>query len=124
MQKGNRMKKLAAIGYVLFALSSCHNGSSPRVPAGIIQPDSMVQVLLDIHIFQAMLQLGYYQKDSAQGVANKFSALLKKHHLTDEQYNKSLKYYGYHPALLDDIYEKVLNNLSQQKAELQGKKHS
>src|SRR5579863_7648451 len=118
------MKKLAAIGFVLFALASCHSNNSPHVPSGIIQPDSMVQVLTDVHIFQATLQLGYLQNDSATEVAKTFNTLLKKHHLTEEQYNKSVKYYSYHPALLDDIYEKVLSNLSQQKAELQGKKHS
>jgi len=117
------MKKLLLL-FFAYVLISCHGGNSPHVPADIIQPDSLVVVLTDVHIFQASLQLGYIRGDSAQFAAKAFEEVLKKHHLTQEQYSKSLKYYCYHPALLDDVYEKVLNNLSQQKAEMLGKKHS
>jgi hypothetical protein len=117
------MRKLL-FGALLYMLSSCHGSNSFHGPAGIIPPDSMVVVLTDVHIFQATLQLGYFPSDSAQVAAKAFENILKKHRLTDIQYSKCLEYYCYHPALFDDIYEKVLNNISQQKAELLGKKHS
>jgi len=116
------MKKLV-FGALLYVLASCHGDNSVRVPAGIISPDSMVQVLTDVHIFQATLQLGYFKSDSVQVTAKAFDDILKKHHLTQGEYSKCLEYYCYHPDLFDDIYEKVLNNISKQKAELLGKKH-
>jgi hypothetical protein len=116
------MKKLVFLA-LLYILSSCHEGTSFSAPSGVIPPDSMVQVLTDVHIFQATLQLGYFKSDSAQVAAKAFEDILSKHHLTQSEYSKCLEYYCYHPALFDDIYEKVLNNISRQKAELLGKKH-
>jgi len=118
------IKKIAFLALSVQLLLSCNSSKSFRAPAGIVQPDSMVEVLTDVHIFQATLQLGYFKNDTA-GASNKaFESILKKHHLSDEEYNKSLKFYSYNPEIFDDIYEKVLSNLSQQKAELMGKKHS
>ncbi len=117
------MKRLLFL-FFIYTLSSCQSGGFAHVPAGIIVPDSMVTVLTDVHIFQATLQLGYIREDSARLVAKAFDDVLKKHHLTEDEYSKSIKYYSYHTSLLDGIYEKVLSNISQQKAELLGKKHS
>lgn len=117
------MRKLAILVSVCMLLS-CHGNNSVRVPEGVIPPDSMVTVLADIHILQATLQLGYFQNDSASASHRAFLDILKKHRVSEEKYNSSIKFYTFHPILLDSIYEKVVNNLSQQKSELMGKKHS
>jgi hypothetical protein len=118
------IKKLFFFTLSSLWLLSCNGGKSFSAPAGIIQPDTLVEVLTDVHIFQATIQLGNFQNDSAGKVNKAFEAILKKHRLSDEEYNRSLKFYSYRPDVFDDIYEKVLNNLSQQKAELMGKKHT
>lgn len=101
-------------------LFACGKSNSGHIPSGVIPPDSMVQVLTDVHIFQAMLQLGDYRNDSASTLRSAFLNVLKKHHLTEADYKKCTQYYSSHPALLDSVYEKVLNNLSQLKAEQLG----
>ena len=116
------MKK-TAVFILLCALFACHKGNV-HIPDDVVKPDSMVQVLTDIHIFQATLQLGYFSNDSAAAAKRAFGDILKKHNLTEQQYKKATEFYSYHPALLDSIYEKVINNLSEQKVQLQGtKKH-
>jgi hypothetical protein len=117
------MRKLPVL-LLLCILLSCHGNNSVHVPEGIIEPDSMVTLLTDIHIFQANLQLGYFQNDSANASHKAFLDILEKHNLSQEDYNESIRFYTFHPVLLDSVYEKVLNNLNQQKAELMGKKHS
>jgi hypothetical protein len=94
------------------------------VPSDIVVPDSMVQIVTDVHILQATLQLGYMQQDSGVTTQKAFESIWKKHHITQADYDHSMKYYTYHPAMLDSIYERVLNNLAQQKAELMGQKHN
>ncbi len=111
--------------FVVFALLSlfllsCHKHSQIKIPADIIQPDSLVQVLTDVHIMQATVQLGYTQNDSLFATQKAFQSLWKKHHMTQDDYDKDMKFYSYHPELLDSVYEKVLSNLEQQKAELLG----
>jgi hypothetical protein len=114
--------------FILFALLSigllsCHKHNRTKIPADIIQPDSLVQVLTDVHILQATMQLGYPQTDSATTSQKAFEALWKKHHITESDYQKDMKFYSYHPELLDSVYDKVLSNLAEQKAELLGHKH-
>ena len=96
------MKKI--ILFITFCLLfACRNSNSDHIPAGIIPPDSMVQVLTDVHIFQARLQLGDYKNDSANVARNAFLNVLKRHHLTEAEYKKCTKDYGYQPALWDSI---------------------
>jgi hypothetical protein len=117
------MKKLLAI-LLLYLLASCHGRTSAHVPDGIIPPDSMVAILTDVHLLQASIQLGYFQDDTITTVQKAFKDLWKKHHVNEDDYNKSIKYYSYHPILLDPVYEKVMSNLNEQKVELLGKKHT
>ena len=113
------MKK-PGIVILLCLFISCHKGNNMHVPSNIVCPDSMVQVLTDVHILQATFQLGFFKNDSVQAAHQAFIAVLKKHHLTEKDYNRATRYYSYHPVLLDSIYEKVLDNLSEQRAKLQG----
>ena len=108
--------------FTLLYLTACNKSKKVKVPEGIIIPDSMIQVLTDVHIAEASAQMGLIQagKDSLSKEA--FDGLYKKHHITEADYHTSLNYYLAHPSLLDSVYDKVLNNLSQQKAEMMGKK--
>jgi hypothetical protein len=108
--------------FTLLYLTACNKNKKVKVPEGIIIPDSMIQVLTDVHIAEASAQMGLIQagKDSLSKEA--FDGLYKKHHITEADYHTSLNYYLAHPSLLDSVYDKVLNNLSQQKAEMMGKK--
>ena len=108
--------------FTLLYLTACNKSKKIKVPEGIIVPDSMVQVLTDVHIAEASAQMGLIPpgKDSLSKEA--FDALYKKHHITEMDYHTSLNYYLAHPSILDSVYDKVLNNLSQQKAEMMGKK--
>jgi len=57
------------------------------------------------------------------GKHNPFNYVWKKHHITEDDYKKSLDFYTHNPNELDSIYENVLNDLSKQKAELLAKRH-
>jgi hypothetical protein len=101
----------------------CCKSKTVKVPEGVVVPDTMVQVLADVHIYQASTQMGFNQTSKDSSTNQGFVTMLKKHHMTEADYHTSLSYYLDHPSLLDSIYDKVLNNLSQQKAELMGKKN-
>jgi len=84
----------------------------------------MVDVLTDVHLVKAAQQMGMSLNpaDTSSKVMP-FEYIWKKHHITEAEYQKSLDYYTHNPAILDSIYENVLNNLSKQKAELLAKRH-
>lgn len=83
----------------------------------------MAALLTEVHILQASLQLGYTRNDSAISANEAFDDLWKKHHITRNDYNRYVTFYTRHPELLDSIYEKVMSNISEQKAETLGKIH-
>jgi len=47
---------------------------------------------------------------------------LKKNNITKKQYDDSYNFYTQHPALLNEVYDLVLNDLSKMQAEVTNKK--
>lgn len=101
---------------------SCGNGNKVKIPKDVISPDSMVEVLTDIHLVKAAQQLSMIIDTADTGKFTSFNYVWKKHHITEDQYKNSLNFYTHNPATLDSIYENVLSNLSKQKALLLAKK--
>lgn len=85
--------------------------------------DTMVEVLTDIHLVKAAKQMNMVMDTADTNKSDPFEYVWKKHHITEDAYNKSLDFYTRNPNVLDSIYENVLNNLSKQKAELLAKRH-
>jgi hypothetical protein len=102
---------------------SCGNKNKIKIPNDIICQDTMVGVLTDIHLVQASQRLGMPIDSADTGRFTSFEYVWKKHHITENEYKKSLDFYTHNSALLDSIYENVLSDLSKQKAELLAKKH-
>jgi hypothetical protein len=107
---------------VIYLSLSCGNKSYVKIPEGVVPPDTMTLILSDIHILQASSQLGYSQNASDTSLQMAYQSIWKKYHLTDSSYNQNMRFYCDHAKLLDSVYEKVLNNLNKQKAELMGEK--
>jgi hypothetical protein len=101
--------------------ASCDNGNKIKIPKDILCQDTMVEVITDVHLVQAAQRMSMVIDTADTGAFTSFNYVWKKHNLTEAQYKKNLDFYTHNPAILDSIYEKVLNNLSKQKAVLQGK---
>jgi hypothetical protein len=80
----------------------------------------MTVLLADVHVLQSAAQLGYSQNIKDTSLQLAYQSLWKKHNLTENSYNKNMLFYCNHPKLLDSVYEKVIGNLNQRKAELMG----
>jgi len=108
--------------FIMYFLLSCKSKNHINFPAGIVSPDTMVQILSDANVLQASAQLGYSTSDKDTSVQMAYQSLWKKHNLTENSYDQNMQFYCDHPKLLDSIYEKVLSNLNRRKAELMGPK--
>jgi hypothetical protein len=103
MMRGCRYLVLVFVGLQLFL--AC----KPTDPPQYIQPDEMEDILYDYHVAQGM----------AMGVEGNpynshlyYEAVLKKHHVTSEQFDSSLHYYYYRSDRFIDIYKRVQERLS------------
>jgi hypothetical protein len=108
--------------FCVFA-ASCGDGNKIKIPKDVISRDTMVDVLTDVHLIKAAQQMGMVLDPSDTEKTTPFEYVWKKHHIDEIEYQKSLDFYTHNPAILDSIYENVLNNLSKQKAELLAKRH-
>lgn len=105
------MRRLAYIYVILTAIMvfSC----KPSVPGEYIQPGDMESILYDYHIAMAMTESnsdGISSSDAVNQRAYKL-AVLKKHGVTEEQFDNSLKYYMRHTEHLYDMYENLSERL-------------
>ncbi len=105
---------------ILYLLLSCKSKNQVSIPADILPSDSMTVLLADVHVLQSAAQLGYSQNIKDTSLQLAYQSLWKKHNLTENSYNKNMLFYCNHPKLLDSVYEKVIGNLNQRKAELMG----
>jgi hypothetical protein len=110
---------------ILVFLASCYRNApeSPHDMSLIIPPDSMVSVLTDIHLIEGVTGT-LKEKDSVLAVvaSEAYSIVLTKHKLDRKTFEENIRYYSYHAEKLDEIYEKVINNLGKLESEITVKK--
>jgi hypothetical protein len=91
---------------MLLAIVAC----KPSVPSEIIQPGDMEDILYDYHVSQAMSRNGYGNADYNRQFY--FQAVLRKHGVTEAEFDSSLVYYYSNVRRLQDIYESVNERLN------------
>jgi hypothetical protein len=81
------------------------------IPADILPKEKMSQVLTDIHLAQAEVNL-HSLPDSTKKEPIDFQKIFVKDTISQHQYEESLAFYIDHPELLNKVYEEVVNELS------------
>ncbi|MCS7029460.1 MAG: DUF4296 domain-containing protein [Bacteroidia bacterium] len=89
----------------MLTFSACHNPD--KVPKDVLAQKKMEAVLIDIHILEG----GLLVMPNAVSYKEAYAAIFKKHNITAEQYEKSIKFYQEHPHMLFNIYQAVCDSL-------------
>lgn len=97
--------------YVLLSLALLM-ACAPGVPSDVIQPDDMEDMLYDYHVAQAMAREDRSSNQLDQTRTKYFLAVLKKHGVTEADFDSSLVYYYSHIDYLKNIYSRVNERLS------------
>jgi len=94
----------------LVFICSCKYG---RTPAGILKPDDMVKVLVEIHLADASIaNVNYPQQDSMYYYTiSRYLQTFKRMRTDSAQFRRSLKFYTQRPEQLQDIYTEVVKIL-------------
>src|SRR6187549_2442590 len=84
------------------------------IPQDIIAKDSMVVILTDVHLAEAVLQLkNLSRNDSTKLVAvGYYQWVFDKNKITPEQFNRSFDFYVRQPELMTTMYDSVITRLS------------
>jgi len=112
------MKKTFLYLLFLSALLACNNNAEISIPDSVISKEKMAEVLLDIHLAEASMNLSLNpQSIQPKGIQLNVN-ILKKHGIDKKMFDESFQFYSENPALLNEIYQQVLNDLSKLQAQV------
>ncbi len=118
------MKKIFPLLCIILICACTSIEERPSIPDTVFSQEKMAEVMVDVHLLEASLNVNVYNKDQII-VANNIqpnSDILKKNNVTKKQYEESFAFYSQNPLLLTEVYQLVLNNLSKMQAEVMNKK--
>ena len=92
---------------LILAFTACSNKGDANA---ILSADDMEDVLFDYHLAQSLVN---QSGDSADFRIRVYAeSVFRKHEITEEQFNNSLRYYHRHTAELHDIYKNIEKRLN------------
>ena len=102
---------LVALGIVL--LCGCANNKKKITEDGLLTPEEMVSVLIDIHLFDATIATyNAVEKQDVKLSEECFDSLIFSHHeCNDSIFRKSFEYYALE-GKIRDIYDDVIDSLN------------
>lgn len=118
------MKKIIAVFCITLFCACTSIEERPSIPDTVFSQEKMAEVMVDVHLLEASLNVNAYSKDQIVVGTNIHpdSDILKKNNVTKKQYEESFAFYSQNPILLTEVYQLVLNNLSKMQAEVMNKK--
>ena len=88
---------------------SCQNNTEQ----GVITKDKMVDILIDMYIYEEAISELPYEKDTLKALFKmKELEIFESYSVTDEMYRRSYSHYFFNPKELDNIYQVVIDSLS------------
>ena len=106
------MKKLVYLIIALFVLAACSHD-----PDYVIGEKDMVDLLVDVHKAEAVIESNYNQYSSKAYKKKLREAVFLKHGITQEQFDTNLVWYGHHIEEYMKIYEQVVERLKAENEE-------
>lgn len=84
-----------------------------KVPKVVLDQDKMIEVMTDVQIAESYIKLKFSLKgDTIRSTDSIYAAIYRKHQISAETYDTSFQFYTNHPEVLQEIYEKAINNLA------------
>jgi hypothetical protein len=117
--------KYALIAFVVFVTLILHSGCTEKVrekaipPNDLIPRDEMVDIIVDMHLYDAIIWKEQKTKTKKIQVEKLFlyESILEKYHITKEKFESSMGFYQSDLEVLDEIYADVITKLSKMKSE-------
>lgn len=105
------MKNSIIILAMVMAMS-CAGDKNAKPPAGLIARDTMVNLLVDMHVAQADVGMRNLPQDSADNlIFIKRTKILKSHNVDEEAFRDSYSYYLNNIQQMEEIYARIVDSL-------------
>lgn len=112
-EKMYRFIQRIALGVLVALMVSCD-----KAPRHVIGEHDMVDLLVDIHQAESLINLDpeHYGSDSAKMLLKQ--SVFMKHHVTAEKFDTSMVWYSKNMAVYTEVYDKVIKRLEDERKDL------
>jgi hypothetical protein len=111
------MNKLILATFVFLVFACKQKGV--ETPGHILEKEQLVDVQVDLYLVEAAHNMNVLKVDSADTEYKMlFETVMKKHNITREDYESSLRYYAIDNESLNEIYDSVLVRLTKLENEI------
>ena len=111
------MKAYCFFSLALICLWACQpkHARVKNKPSWVIDENKMVDIIVDLRIADAATYINNH--GPARDKKADIGFIMKKHHTVDSIFVKSHDYYAQHPEVAANIYERVIDKISEIQAE-------
>lgn len=89
-----------------------------KVPSGILSEKKMKEVLIDMHLAEAMINSDYKEYNTYEKKEALYKSVFDKHGVTEAEYDTSLVWYGRNLDIYMRVYDGVIAELNAKKKAL------
>mgnify|MGYP006127150137 CR=1 FL=1 len=91
-----------------------------EIPTEILSETEFANMLKEIHLVEAAFELNKSKGvvNAKNNLANSYQSIYKKYDIDTSSFNKSLDYYAKNPKILESIYSRVLEQLTDERSTL------
>lgn len=100
---------------MVFAIAPFFQSCKPSLPSDVLSEGKMEEILYDYHLTQAAAET---ERLSSSDMYAYRLAVLRKHEVTQAQFDSSMVYYTRHTELLQKVYENLYDRLNKEAVSL------
>ncbi len=103
--------------FLTLTIASCSGGDSEK-PDQVLDEKEMVDVLVDVHLAEAVLTRVRGKGENVEGLTNAYyQKVFEKHEINKKIFDTSMYYYQQNLGEMDEIYEQVITELNKMERE-------
>jgi len=104
---------------ILCFLLAC-TGTKERIPEEFLSKKEFASILKEVHLAEANFELQKTngKEDAQNELMYSYQTIYSNHHIDENKFQETLNYYANHPDELEEVYAKVLEELTKERASL------
>lgn len=109
---------------IVVVLAACSSDTPPSRPSDVLDEDSFVAVMTDVQILEATTRKKLIRDgDPRERTAQYYKQVFDKHNISQDEFERSYKWWSSNPEQMVVVYERILENLSQLEEETKPRKN-
>jgi len=110
--------KIALFLTIIFLVTACQSlQKSEQKPSNLIDEEHFEQLLTDLEKAEAYIHMQYAKQNNISP-ESVYLSVFAKHHTTKADFDSSLSYYANHPEFLEESYNRILEKITKEQAEI------